>query len=437
MVRMMPQAHSSASKKRRRKNKKKKLALVLAGGGITGAMYEIGALQALDRAFAGQFSVTDFDIIIGLSAGAFVGSLLANGVAPAEMFFALDEQSRHLDALSQWDIYYPNLPELVLKPLSFPLKLLQRGLHDLFHPGEFDIHAYLDSLDEMLPSGLFTNERIEVYLRRTLGRDGRTNDFRRLDRHLYIVATDLDTGQRVIFGEEPHRDVPISKAVQASTALPLLYKPVMINGREFIDGAIRKSLHIDIALERGADLVICINPLVPLYNDWRERMIPLLSGRGHHLSQKGMASIAHQVMRIMVHSRISSGYEKYRHLYPDVDILLIEPRREDREMFFYKTMNYSARVSIARHGYEETLEALLKHFDHFEHYLRRHDIRLSRSIIRSGLMRVKRVPPNSYDEIKRLLYPTTEPTRTVDKLNAALDILEEHLSSPETEKRLA
>lgn len=435
MARMNPHARSSSDRKRR--NKKRKLALVLAGGGITGAMYEIGALQALDRAFAGQFSVTDFDIIIGLSAGAFVGSLLANGVTPADMFFALDEQSGRLDALSQWDIYSPNLPELILKPLSFPLKLLQRGLYDLFHPGEFDIHTYLDSLDEALPSGFFTNERIEAYLRRTLERDGRTNEFRRLDRQLYIVATDLDTGQRVIFGEEPHRDIPISKAVQASTALPVLYKPVTINGREFIDGAIRKSLHIDIALERSADLVICINPLVPLYNDWREKMIPLLSGKGHHLGQKGIASIAHQVMRIMVHSRISSGYEKYRHLYPDVDILLIEPRREDREMFFYKTMNYSARVSIARHGYEETLEALLKHFDHFERHLQRHGIRLSRSIIRAGLTRVKRVPPNSYDEIKRLLYPITEPTRITDRLNAALDILEAHLLSPETEKRSA
>lgn len=413
---------------RKRLAKKEKLALVLAGGGITGATYEIGALQALERFFSGDFSVTDFDIIIGLSAGAFVGSLLANGVKPAEMFFALDEQTHSIEAINQLDIFYPNFSEAISRPLSYPLRLVRSWIQALMNTQEFNPYVYFESLNELFPSGFFSNDRIEAYLRKNLTRNGRTNDFRKLTKELYIAATDLDTGERVIFGDEDHRDTPISKAVQASTALPIFYKPVKINGREYIDGAIRKSLHLDVALKRGADLVICINPLVPLFNDLSKKAIPILGGKGHHLSQKGINFIAHQVMRILVHSRISSGLEKYRRRYPDVDILLIEPRADDYQMFFYNIMNYSARLSIARHGYEETLEALLKRFNHFKNRLQKHGVKMSRHGIQSELEKIRSVPPNSYGEIRRLLYPNQDPSNPVNRLRAALNTLEQQLA---------
>ncbi|MBI3951907.1 MAG: patatin-like phospholipase family protein [Acidobacteria bacterium] len=422
---------------RKRLGKKRKLALVLAGGGITGVTYEIGALQALDRFFCGDFSVNDFDIIIGLSAGAFVGSLLANDVTPSEMFFALGEQAHTIDAINQRDIFYPNFSEVIARPLSFPLRLILSGIGDLLRWRELNPYAYMESLNEILPSGIFTNERIEAYLRKNLTQPGRTNDFRQLNKELYIAATDLDTGRRIVFGTQNHRDVPISKAVQASTALPLFYRPVEINGREYIDGAIRKSLHIDVALKRGADLVICINPLVPLNNDLRKRAIPLLGGMGDHLSQRGMSLVAYQVMRIMVHSRISSGLQKYRAQYPDVDILLIEPRANDYQMFFYNIMNYSARLSIARHGYEETLETLLRRFNHFKERLHKHGIEICRQGIQSDLQKLRRLLPSSFDEIQHLLYPTHAHSRMAEELHRALDKLEQHLGFLSAEKQWA
>lgn len=413
---------------RNRVARKKKFALVLAGGGITGATYEIGALQALDRFFSGEFSVNDFDIIIGSSAGAFVGALLANGIKPVEMFFALDEHSRSVQTMNQLDIFYPNFSEVISRPLSFPLRLIRGGIHDLINWREFNPFSYVEALNEIFPSGIFSNERIETYLRKNIAGAGRTNDFRKLRRELYIPATNLDTGERVVFGDETHQDTPISKAVQASTALPIFYKPVEIDGQEYIDGAIRKSLHIDVALKRGADLVICINPLVPLYNDLSKQAIPLLGRNGNHLSQRGMSYIAYQVMRILVHSRVSSGLEKYRARYPNVDILLIEPRADDYEMFFYSIMKYSARLAIARHGYEETLEALLKQFNHFKQRLRRHGIEMSRQGIQSELQKLRHLLPSSISEIQHLIYPTAGQASAVNQLGAALDALERQLA---------
>lgn len=426
MVRMSD--HSQVTSIRKRLAKKRKLALILAGGGITGATYEIGALQALDRFFCGDFSVTDFDIIIGSSAGAFVGALLANGVKPAEMFFALDEHARSIQTMNQLDIFYPNFSEVIARPLGFPLRLIRSGIRDLLSWREFNPYVYIESLIEVFPSGIFSNERIEAYLRKSLTQAGRTNNFRKLHKELYIPATDLDTGERIIFGDPEHRDTPISKAVQASTALPLLYKPVEIDGREYIDGAIRKSLHIDKALTRGADLVICINPLVPLYNDPRNKAIPLLGGKGDYLSQRGMSFIAYQVMRILVHSRISSGLDKYRARYPDVDIVLIEPRADDYQMFFYSLMKYSARLAIARHGYEETLEALLKRFSRFQQRLRRHGVEICRQGIPSELEKLRSLPPSSQGEIQDILYPARGRSNTVHKLCAVLDTLEQQLA---------
>lgn len=422
-------AHQQTATGRRYTRKKTKLALVLAGGGLTGATYEIGALQALDYAFGGDFSVTDFDIVIGLSAGAFVGSLLVNGVKPADMFFGLQRENPFIQVIDQLDIYYPNYSEALSRSLTFPWKLLRHWIRDLLGQQPIDYYSYLDSFNELLPSGIFDNQRIEAYLRRNLSpEEGRTNDFRELDKELFIAATDLDTGERVIFGDEQHRTTPISRAVQASTALPLFYKPVVIEGREYTDGAIRKSLHIDVALKRGADLVICINPLVPFYHDKSRKPIPVFSGPGEHLSEKGMVSIAHQVMRILVHSRISSGLEKYRRQYPHADILLIEPRRDDDQMFSYKLMNYSDRLSIARHGYEETLEAFLRRFNHFAGRFRKHGIKLSRARLQVALNRIRQVPDDSYDLIERILYPQQKQLKPLDRLKTTLNTLERHLT---------
>ena len=143
--------------------------------------------------------------------------------------------------------------------------------------------------------------------------------------------------------------MPISKAVQASTALPGLYRPVRIDGRDYVDGGVKKTAHINLAIRHGAGLVICINPIVPFLNDTANGP---LDG---HLSNSGVTYVLDQVMRIMLHGRMQYGMERYESEHPEVDILLIEPTRDDMRMFGYNIMRTSARRVVAEHGYRSAL----------------------------------------------------------------------------------
>jgi predicted acylesterase/phospholipase RssA len=354
-----------------------KTALILAGGGITGVVYEIGALHALDQHFGEGFSIADFDMIIGLSAGAFVGSFLANGIMPEAMFAALRQESNApIAPFPKWDVFRPNFGEFFERALALPRTLALNMFKKLRQVAGGN--PYVSVFDEILPSGLFVNDRVESYLRNNFHRLGRTNDFRQLRRRLYVVATELDTGDRIIFGDEGHDHVPISKAVQASTAIPLFYRPVRIGRRDYVDGAMRKTLHADIAIAKGAKLIVCINPVVPLRNDIEREAVPLFEGKGRYLREKGFGYIAWQMLRVLLHSRIELGLERYKRLHPDVDIIIIEPRMDDYRMFFHNIMDYEARVPLAKHGRDTVMAHLSEHFDEYAATFARHGIRMVR-----------------------------------------------------------
>src|SRR2546430_7648102 len=73
----------------------------------------------------------------------------------------------------------------------------------------------------------------------------------------------LDTAERVVFGHDEDTSLIISEEVQASTALPGFYKPARIKGVDYVDGGVRRTANIDVAIEHGAELVICYNPFRP------------------------------------------------------------------------------------------------------------------------------------------------------------------------------
>ncbi len=135
-------------------------------------------------------------------------------------------------------------------------------------PGGTSLMDVLLGLADDLPSGLYTGAGIESYLRQVLSEPGRSDDFADLPCELYLTATDLDTCERVVFGVDGSEDVPISTAVRASGALPMVYAPVRINDRELIDGGMVSTTNLDIAIEAGAKLVVVINPIVPFINDF-------------------------------------------------------------------------------------------------------------------------------------------------------------------------
>jgi predicted acylesterase/phospholipase RssA len=213
---------------------------------------------------------------------------------------------------------------------------------------------------------------------------GLSDDFRDVERELYVIATDLDTGKRAVFGSPGWEGVPISKAVAASSAVPLLYRPVRIGDQEFVDGAVRGNASLDIAIEAGARLIVCINPLVPIDNS-KKRDIPLLGEDGKFISEKGAQAVLSQFMRISMRSGLVYHIKQLQRRYPDIDIILIEPRRDDFEMAFYNVMRYSARVTIAQHGYQSVTLDLENQYQELKAILARHGIPITRRLVAEEL----------------------------------------------------
>ena len=166
-------------------------------------------------------------------------------------------------------------------------------------------------------------------------------------------------------GEGEWSDVPISKAVAASGALPMIYEPVEIKGREFIDGGILSTTNIDVAIERGAKFVVVINPLVPYVNDFGKTIPTVTGSRVQHVSDMGLAGIGNQVFRMMSHDRLHRAVEIWEERYPGVDIVLIEPELDDALMFGTSILDYKARLEIAKHGFESVTLKLARDYDRY------------------------------------------------------------------------
>lgn len=339
-----------------KKNKKNaKLALVLAGGAITGGSYKVGGLKALDDFLKGR-KVTDFDIYVGISAGGFLAVPLAGGTSPEEMMESLDGSSDRFDELSPLHFFTPNLEEFITRPLGYLYKLGQTLLSG----------KSLPSLAESVPSGLFDGKPLEQYLDTNLKRNRLPNNFKTLKRlskkSLYIVATELDTGSRVTFGPDERNDVSISEAVQASCALPFIYKPVSLKGRDYIDGGICKTASLDIAIEKGADLIICYNPFRPYSNKLISETLSESSLPPQGLAQYGLFMILNQVFRTVYHTRLHDTME---HIKADRkfkgDVILIEPEEDDAIFFEMNPFSYHQRSEAAEHGYRSIHKALEAH----------------------------------------------------------------------------
>jgi NTE family protein len=279
--------------------------MALAGGGPLGGIYEVGALLALEEALSGV-SLADLDLYVGVSSGAFVAAALANGITPREMHavFILD-RSRH----------DPFEPDLLLRPafgefahqLMLAPTLMQSALFG--YPGAAPLRGFFETFARLtrgLPNGLFDNGAIAHYLARLFNKLGRTDDFRKPRHGLFIVAADLDGGKATPFGAPGFDHVPISEAVKASSALPGLYPPARIDGRDYIDGAVKRTLHASVALKEGAKLRICINPLAPYDAELAAR-----SGRKPKpLAEQGLVTVLSQTFRALIYSRMRVGMER-------------------------------------------------------------------------------------------------------------------------------
>jgi NTE family protein len=407
-----------------------KVALVLAGGALTGGAFKLGGLKALDD-FLINRKVTDFDVYVGLSAGALLGAPMAAGVSPSEMLRALDGTSAQFSRFRPNDFYHLNTKELVQKPIDYVLdmmtyvpgilldlaaempelmdritpavKILRKSpslaaLQDVAAP---IAGALLDRRFPMplsyLPSGFFDNVTIEKYLRRNFESNGLPNDFRSFQRHteksLYITAMNLDTAERVVFGHDEDCSLTVSEAVQASTALPGFYKPARINGTDYVDGGVRRTASIDVAIEHDADLIICYNPFRPFSNRVTHRY-DSRSGKfvteGTPLADQGIVTVLNQVFRTLLHSRLQYGLRQYQE-DPNFtgDIIVIEPTETDTHFFGMNPLAFWEGPRAGRYGYVSATHSIQTHYDVVKQILQSYGILMTRREVREGLEKMQ------------------------------------------------
>ena len=386
-----------------------KVGIALAGGGPLGGIYEIGALVALETALKGvQFA--DLDIYVGVSSGAFIAAGLANGISPGEMhaMFILDKS--HRDPFEPEMLLRPAFGEFAGRLMRLP-ELVQSAALAYFapSPARGPVESFM-RLMRGLPNGLFDNDPIAQYLERLFQQPGRTNDFRKLRRRLFIVATDLDSGKSTPFGAPGLDDVPISQAVKASSALPGLYPPARIGDRDYVDGALKKTLHASVALKAGAKLLICVNPLVPFDAELAARR----GAKRIRLADRGLTTVLSQTFRSLIHSRMRVGMERYDREFPNADVVLFEPAQDDPVMFFTNIFSYADRRCLAEHAYRHTLAELKRRADELAPILRRHGVELDHAALDA--------PPPMPDETEARSW------RGGERLDVALGRLERALS---------
>jgi predicted acylesterase/phospholipase RssA len=396
------------TRRKRGKGRKRpsKTALVLGGGGFTGGVYEIGALRALDL-LAVNSTVNNFDVYVGTSAGSFVATMLANGITPDEMMQVINERvPSDLEDLDLDKVLKLNYLGFLQKAALLPLRTIEL-MRRLVQMGDFSAIDIGVGLAEALPTGLYSGSGIAAYVEQALTDTGRVNDFRLLDKELYLTATDLDTCERLVFGEPGWDDVPISKAIECSTALPIVYKPVDLKGRQLVDGGIRSTTNVDIAVEKGAKFILVVNPLVPYVNDFQKQIQTVFGTKARRVSDMGLPAIANQTFRLIAHQRLHQAVGMWQEKYPGVDIILVEPEPNDELMFGTPIMDYSRRLQIARHGFESVTATLAQDYDRYKEIAERHGLEISERRVRRAVERASEEEPEQTSAWRRVLEQTT------------------------------
>jgi NTE family protein len=201
--------------------------------------------------------------------------------------------------------------------------------------------------------------------------------------------------------------VPISKAVECSTALPIVYKPIELKGRQLVDGGILSTTNVDIAVEAGAKFIVVVNPLVPYINDFEKTIPTMFGSRVRRVSDMGLPAIGNQVFRLIAHSRLHQAVEQWKEKYPGVDILLLEPDDTDELMFGTPIMDYGHRLEIARHGFESVTEMLAQDYEKFAEIAGKHGLEISERRLRRVVEKAEETEAEETSAWRRVLTQTT------------------------------
>jgi predicted acylesterase/phospholipase RssA len=328
-----------------------KIALCLAGGGTEGLLYELGVLRALEDFLPG-YSLSDVDIICGISAGAILGGLLANGIDPNSIHEGLKGGSSRLDPIRRSDLFDPNVGELGRRAMNLSWDVVRRK------------RSPLSALFRLAPAGVFAGSRLRTWLERQFARPGMVDRFEDLPHRLFIGATDQDTSEHVVFGSKGAPTAPIHVAIRASTALAPFYAPEKIGGRCYVDGGFTRTTNMRVAVQEGATLVILVDP-----------MVPVAGGASGHVAERGAIYVAMQGLKSLISGRFDKAVPTLRAMYPQVAFHLFQPGETARRVMAGSPMKYFYRDEIADIAYSETLREIRAHrFPQLERDFERHGV---------------------------------------------------------------
>lgn len=293
--------------------------LVLGGGGSVGSAYIAGALQALDEFGLDARSAA---LMVGTSGGAVTGARIRLGDRP-EALLSLAEatpdesgQYRHFEPA--WEDY----GELVRRVVgtsgvvarayfSAPLPLPSPALSALFPPGLFRVHDH-PRVQQLLPVSWPAEP-------------------------CWLVAVDLATGRRHALGSRPrHLSLPFRDAVMASCAVPGFYEPVRMNGTMYVDGGLRSTTHLDLAVRYGCRKVICIVPM-----GYQGGGTPRFSHR--MLRRVAVQGVRRELARIGPRAQ---------------DVLLIQPPTEDLDVHGKNVLRGTGNAVVMERAYAQTCKLL-------------------------------------------------------------------------------
>ena len=298
--------------------------LVLGAGGVVGQAYQDGVLAALER--EAGWDPRSADVIVGTSAGSVTGAALrvgvpatdlaasVYGVAPSRRGGALLQRILPADAEP---LPVPSVRSL-LRPWSLPsAELLARTAR---RPLEFrpDVAAMT-----MIPRGL-----IDI-TERARGLDDLIGD--RWPEGLRICAVRRSDGARIVFGREGAPHARLADAVLASCAIPGYFKPIMIEGREYVDGGVHSITNADVLREEGLDTVIVVSSMS---------------------ASHGNAYGADGLIRRRIHRRME--HEVSRLEAEGVAVIRLEPGGESRRVMGLRAMAEDRGPRVIEAAYEET-----------------------------------------------------------------------------------
>ncbi|MGR6655838.1 patatin-like phospholipase family protein [Pseudomonas mosselii] len=215
-----------------------KIGLVLSGGAARGLAH-IGVLKALEE------QGVRIDAIAGTSMGAVVGGLYASGYSIAELeklATTLDWQQALSDAPPRKDVPFRRKQDdrdfLVKQKLSFR-----------------------DDGSLGLPLGVIQGQNLALLLESKLAHTADIRDFDKLPIPFRAVATDITSGEKVIF-----RRGHLPQVIRASMSIPAVFAPVELDGRLLVDGGMTDNIPVDVVREMGVDLAIVVDIGTPLRN---------------------------------------------------------------------------------------------------------------------------------------------------------------------------